>query len=236
MKLSKRMECIASLVTPGVRVADIGCDHGYLPISLCMEGKVPSALAMDIRPGPLKAAQANIIRYGLEDRIRTRLSDGMKELVPGEADAAILAGMGGRLIVKILSDSAGVARSLKELILGPQSEVGMVREWLEENGFLIDREEMILEEGKFYPLIHGSREAGSGAAGKRMTEEERLYGPVLLQNRDPVLRRYLEKERKNREELLARMAENRGERAEERRKTLEEEMRLIQAALAYYDM
>ena len=95
-----RLRAIAGMVTKGNRLADVGCDHGYLSIWLVSEKTVPSAIAMDVRPGPLSRARENITRYGLEDYIETRLSDGLAKLEPGEGDTLVIAGMGGPLMEK----------------------------------------------------------------------------------------------------------------------------------------
>ena len=133
-------------------VADIGTDHGYIPIALVQEGRCPRAVAMDINIGPLDRARAHIQAAELSEKIDTRRSDGMKELKAEEADCAIIAGMGGALTIKILEESSATARSLKALILQPQSELYKVREYLAEQGYEILAEDMVLEEGKFYPI------------------------------------------------------------------------------------
>lgn len=236
MQLSERMKSIASMVTPGSRLADVGCDHGYLPISLYLEGKIPGAVAMDVNPGPLRRAAEHIAQYGLERYIETRLSDGLRELTPGEADTVIIAGMGGRLIVRILEEGRQVCACLRELVLGPQSEVYGVRAWLEEHGFRIACEDMVLEDGKFYPVIRAVPEELETAGQRKMTEVERLYGPCLLERRHPVLHSCLLREAEVRGGVLHRLESAEGQRAAGRRKTIEEEMRHIRAALAYYEM
>ena len=102
MELSRRLRMNASFVTPGNRLADVGTDHGYIPIALRLEGVIPSALAMDINPGPLERAKEHIRQFDLETDIHTRLSDGVQALCPGEADSVLIAGMGGALTIKIL--------------------------------------------------------------------------------------------------------------------------------------
>ena len=102
MELSKRLRMNASFVTPGNRLADVGTDHGYIPIALVQTGKVSRAIAMDINKGPLERAALHIREQHLEDRITTRLSDGMTALKEGEADTVLIAGMGGALTVHIL--------------------------------------------------------------------------------------------------------------------------------------
>ena len=110
MKLSDRLERIAAKaagVTEGY-AADVGTDHGFVPIRLIESGKVKHVVAMDVRKGPLERACEHVGEYHMEDQIETRLSDGLKELKPGEADTVIIAGMGGELMLRILRDGAHV--------------------------------------------------------------------------------------------------------------------------------
>lgn len=153
-KLSLRLQAAADFVTHGSRVADVGTDHGHLPIYLIQCGKCPCAVAMDIRQGPLQRAKEHIADAGLCDNIKTRLSDGMQGLLPGEADSIVIAGMGGMTIIQILSASSGLLPDLKELILAPQSDIAKVRRFLRERGLVIDRENLVWEDGKFYPIMH----------------------------------------------------------------------------------
>src|SRR5699024_7353656 len=104
MELSKRLNAVASLVTDGYRLADIGTDHAYIPIFLVSTGKIPAAVAMDVNRGPLLRAEENIRTYGLEKRIATRISDGFAALEKNEADSAVIAGMGGLLTIRILKE------------------------------------------------------------------------------------------------------------------------------------
>ena len=134
-----RLRAIAGMVTKGNRLADVGCDHGYLSIWLVSEKTVPSAIAMDVRPGPLSRARENITRYGLEDYIETRLSDGLAKLEPGEGDTLVIAGMGGPLMERILKDGAKVREGFQELILQPQSDLPHFRHFLSEIGWEIVR-------------------------------------------------------------------------------------------------
>ena len=123
IKLSERLATAASLVSEGNKLADVGTDHGYVPICLVLEKKIPGAVAMDINRGPLVRAREHIRQYGLETYIQTRLSDGVAALAPGEADSILAAGMGGGLVMHILSEGQEVCRKAKELILQPQSEL-----------------------------------------------------------------------------------------------------------------
>lgn len=153
-KLSKRLQAAADFVTPGSRVADVGTDHGHLPIYLIQCGRCPCAVAMDIRSGPLQRADEHIRSAGLTGSIQTRLSDGLKELMPGEADSVVIAGMGGLTVINILEASFDIVQGISELILAPQSDIAKVRRFLREHGMLIDRENLVLEDSKFYPILH----------------------------------------------------------------------------------
>ena len=111
------MRAVASMVSQGLVLADVGTDHGYVPISLVQRKRIPKAIAMDVNKGPLERARKHIAEFQLEEFIETRLSDGVKKLKVGEVDSILIAGMGGELVVRILSDGIEVCRSVKELIL-----------------------------------------------------------------------------------------------------------------------
>ena len=127
--LSERLRAVASMVTPGSRVCDVGCDHGFVSIWLVEQNVSPRVLAMDVRVGPLGAAGRHVAQRGLESLIETRLSDGLHNYEIGEADSLICAGMGGRLMMHILGDEKTKTDSFTELILQPQSEIGKVRRY-----------------------------------------------------------------------------------------------------------
>lgn len=192
--LSKRLTALANMVTDGNRLADIGTDHGYIPIYLCQTGKIPSALAMDIGKGPLQQAQTHIAEHGLSEQIKTRLSDGMAALQFGEADTILITGMGGGLVMKILSEGAEKLTGKEELILQPQSEIALVREFLRVRNFQILNEDMILEDGKYYPMMKVSQQKAAEQTKILPQEVADAFGPVLLQKRHPVLKEWLERE------------------------------------------
>lgn len=113
MKLSKRMQAVAAMVSPGNVLADIGTDHGYVPIALVQEHVIPRAIAMDINEGPLERATAHIREYHLESLIETRRSNGVEMLREGEADSILIAGMGGELIIGILTAGEAVCKKAR---------------------------------------------------------------------------------------------------------------------------
>lgn len=205
MKLSKRLSAVAAMVTPGMVLADIGTDHAYIPIDLVERGVIPRAIAADVNPGPLFRAEEHIREHGLDDRIATRLCDGLTAFEAGEVQSIVIAGMGGALTVRILQDGGHLfgghtcvgpidecmrtgkceagedSRSLgehgavdgclrggthaveedswqslrqdPELVLQPQSEIVRVRLWLWQNGWEIVQEDMVFEDGKYYPMM-----------------------------------------------------------------------------------
>ena len=197
VKISNRLTTAAALVSQGYTLADVGTDHGYIPIYLLQQKKIPSAIAMDINEGPLERAKEHIALYGLQAYIQTRLSDGVAALKPGEVEAVLIAGMGGGLVMHILKDGEKVCQSAKELILQPQSEIEHVREFLREKGYTILAEDMVYEDGKFYPMMKVQYQGENENAQKasEVLKLSDLYGGLLLQNRHPVLKTFLEKEK-----------------------------------------
>ena len=191
--LSKRLDAVASLVTPGYTVADVGCDHGWVPIFLVENGIAPKAFAMDVRKGPLSIAGEHVREAGLENRITLFLSDGLTALSAGDADCIIIAGMGGPLIRRILKEGEAVAKSAKELILSPHSEWAQCRRFFAEQGYETLDEQMVEEDGKYYLIVKlkPKEEAFGEEADSALALE---YGAFLLKRKDPVLRDYLMKE------------------------------------------
>ena len=218
IRLSKRLTALANMVTDGNRLADIGTDHGYIPIYLCQTGKIPSALAMDIGKGPLQQAQTHIAEHGLSEQIKTRLSDGMAALQSGEADTILIAGMGGGLVMKILSEGAEKLTGREELILQPQSELAKVRRYLEEHRFRIVAEDMVEEDGKYYPMMKviPTEQKGLYAEGVPAAEEELEYGKYLLEKGHPVMGEYLKKELSVNQGVYEKLRVQESERTKER--------------------
>ncbi len=138
------------MVRAGSRLADIGTDHAYLPVSLILDGTIPCAVAADLRKGPLENAAATVRNYKIADKVELRLSDGLNAICPDEIDDIVIAGMGGILISEILQAAAWVKNKNIQLILQPQSHDEVLREWLWENGFEIIKEDAAFEDGKVY--------------------------------------------------------------------------------------
>lgn len=232
--LSKRLQAVAAMVTEGNSVCDVGCDHGFVPIWLVEQGISPRVLAMDVRSGPLSAAGEHVAEHGLESRIETRLSDGLHNYNVGEADTLICAGMGGGLMMRILSEDRDKTASFRELILQPQSEIERFRAGLREMGYQIIDEQMIEEDGKFYPMMRVDIELcklkeenctnyhsaysvdmacarnndivlGNIVDGNMLCKLEDRYGGLLLRRKDRTLAAYLRREDRIYSEILAKL-------------------------------
>ncbi len=199
MNLSKRLKTVADCVTSGNIVADVGTDHGYIPIYLASHGISSHVIAMDVNEGPLSTAKRNISLNNVEEQVSTRLSDGLRELGSNEADTVIISGMGGLLTVRILKDDMDKVRNLKELILSPHSDWDVVRHFLHDEGMMITDEHMVIDDGKYYVVM----KAVYRPENNRNTSEcEYRYGSVLLASRDPVLKQYLENELSKKSAIL----------------------------------
>ena len=176
----------ASLVPEGKRVADIGCDHGYVAIWLVKEKRCPIVIATDVNEGPLRRAERNIRDARLAEQIETRLGDGLSILDPGEADVVLIAGMGGMRICEILS--AGLERIRDAtLVLQPQSDIEEVRRHLHRLGFRIEKESICLEDGKYYFAMR----AVPGQEERPYSDTEYRFSRLLAEEGGSVYRSYM---------------------------------------------
>ena len=232
IQLSKRLSAIGEMVTEGNRLVDVGCDHGYLPVYLVMNHRIPGAIAADVGKGPLERAREHICRYHMQNYIETRLCDGLSGISAGEGDTLVIAGMGGPLMEKILSDNPEVRDSFQELILQPQSDIPHFRHFLMSNGYRITEEKMILEDGKFYPMMKAIRDQ---KRSESWTPLEEMFGKYLLQEKNPVLQQFLQRELRIRQNILTKLQKAETEETKKRRNEVEEEKQLILAALNIYE-
>lgn len=221
-----RLQAVADLLTENECVADVGTDHGYIPIYLIESGKCSRAFAMDINEGPLLRAKEHIEEHGLSEKIELRLSDGVNALKAGECDCVVAAGMGGALVVKILQEGNRIFKGLREFVLQPQSELWKVRRYLCENGYCVTAEDMVLEDGKFYPMMRVINGETS-----EYNQLELKYGRLLLQQKHPVLKLFLEKEIQTKEKILQNLKGESGVHIAMRVKELEMELSEAREAL-----
>ncbi|MBQ7558347.1 MAG: SAM-dependent methyltransferase [Lachnospiraceae bacterium] len=205
---------MASLVSPGNRTADVGCDHAHTGIYLVQAGISPRVLAMDLRKGPLEKARENVLEAGLEEKIELRLSDGLDALGEGEADTMIISGMGGPLILEILERNPDKAKSVKELVLSPQSDLPEFQKGLEAMGFTVT-DIRIVKDDKFYFVFK---------AVPAQSEAPTAPAPAPAE----VWLEYLEDEKKNKEKILKMLKRDDGEKAAARRDELYNEIRRIE--------
>ncbi|MCI9380996.1 MAG: SAM-dependent methyltransferase [Dorea sp.] len=233
MELSKRLYAVAGLVTEGASVADVGTDHGYIPIYLIEQQIAVKAIALDVNGGPLERARMHIVGHGLKEKIETRMSDGLSALKPGEVDTMIAAGMGGGLIIRILEEGKEIVDTLKACVLQPQSEVWRVRKYLLDHHMDIIEEDMVEEEGKFYPMMRAVRAVRGEPP--QYTDWEYIFGKCLLEKRHPVLERFLHRELEIREGIFRQLNHHVGsESALQRREEIRREMMIISRALGCY--
>ena len=256
LQISDRLTAVAALVTEQGTLADVGTDHGYIPVYLTGQKRIQRAIAMDINEGPLLRAEEHIRQYQMEQVIETRLSDGLSALREQEADTIVIAGMGGALMMRILEDGADKAESARELILQPQSELCAFRAFLYRQGYIISAEDMVYEDGKYYPMMrvhppgkYSQSDSQTEVVQRQECRKERLknteelmaedsrfrlnckYGELLLADRHPVLLQYLKWQRKQKEEILGKIRKNAKQDAGSREAELLAELADIDLAL-----
>lgn len=203
MNLTPRLLEIANKVDRGSIVADIGTDHGYVPVYL-IENKISDkVIACDINEGPLKSAMNYIGKKKYQNSISTRLGNGLNPLNPNEVDTVIIAGMGGILISDILKQDKKIADTIDEFILQPMVASDELRKYLKENGYKIIDEKLTREDNRFYEIIiavHGNQEI----------KDEIYYevGYKLIENKDPLLKDYLLKKINKTEKILKSIEQN----------------------------
>ena len=198
MKLSNRLHTIADFVKKGAVVADIGTDHAHIPIYLIKNNIISKAYACDINKGPLEKAKENINYYGVKN-IELRLSNGLEKLKTDEADTFIIAGMGGELIIDILDRGQGFFDKKNTFILSHHTKIEEVRNYLLRKGLKILKEDMCIDEGKFYTVMEALYTGNSVS----YTQSELLFGKYLIDNKNPVLFEYLKKERQKYLSIIA---------------------------------
>ncbi|MBS4536919.1 tRNA (adenine(22)-N(1))-methyltransferase TrmK [Clostridium sp. D2Q-11] len=186
MKLTPRLLEIANKVEKDSVVADIGTDHGYIPVYLIEEGISRKVIACDINEGPLESAINYVTKKKYQDYIDTRLGDGLKPVKPNEVDTVIIAGMGGILIADILDADKKIADTIENFILQPMVASSELRKYLYNNGYKIVSEKLSREDNRFYEIIVATH-------GRENIEDEIYYevGAKLIENKDPLLKDYL---------------------------------------------
>ena len=186
--ISLRIQKIAEMVQPGMVVADIGTDHAFLPILLIQNGTAEKVYACDIGEGPLKQAEANIAKEGLQDQIICVLSDGF-EHVPEDTEAAVLAGMGYYTAADILDDAKERLPGLKQILVEVNRNVKEMRQWISDRCYTIDDEECVCDKGFYYIII-----SFTAKPHEPYSKQQILCGPVLMQKQTETYKAYCRKQ------------------------------------------
>ena len=190
-KLSKRLLAAADFVRPSSFIADVGSDHAYLPIYLCVQGMIRGAVVSDINEGPIERATKNIAEFSCQKKIQPVLCDGLSKIGEYSPDSVFILGMGGELIVNIISAAEWVKEKRVRLVMQAMTHPEILREYLIKNGFeIID--EAIVEDSKIYQVTVAEY---SGVISDANILELR-FGKINLLRREGVLLDALERERK----------------------------------------
>ncbi|MGL4656273.1 MAG: tRNA (adenine(22)-N(1))-methyltransferase [Sarcina sp.] len=201
MELSIRLKAIANQVDKCESVADIGTDHGYIPIYLVERGICERAVASDINKGPINKAKMNISFEGLSSKIDCYLGAGLKPLKVNEVEGIVIAGMGGNLTRDILLADMKKVKNYKFMVLQPAQNPEVLREFLYNNEYEIIDEDLILDEGTYYELFKVKHNEN---AEKLKFEDEMYYeiSPVLLKKKHPLMNEYIQSKISRCEKIL----------------------------------
>ena len=214
--LSTRLLACAGFVNKGDRVADIGCDHGYLSIHLLTSGIAASCIASDVAEGPLQSAMRNARKYGVQENIAFYLSDGVRN-IPRDFDSLVCAGMGGDTMIHILESATWLQDGRYRLILQCQSKRPELRKWLYDHGFAV-RRETLAKDGRFcYPVMEIVY-----APGERLQGAEFYITPALRSSGSPLLREFYDRVVGGIRMSVDGLARTGGEKYEEMKAILEE--------------
>ena len=200
--ISKRLELVASFVPQGAILLDVGSDHAYLPIELVERGKIESAIAGEVVEGPYQSAVKNVEAHGLKEKIHVRLANGLAAFEEADQVSVItIAGMGGRLIARILEEGLDKLANVERLILQPNNREDDLRIWLQDHGFEIVAESILEEAGKFYEIL--VVEAGQ----MKLSASDVRFGPFLSKELNPVFVQKWQKEAEKLEFALGQIPE-----------------------------
>ena len=200
--ISKRLELVASFVPQGTILLDVGSDHAYLPIELVERGQIESAIAGEVVEGPYQSAVKNVEAHGLKEKIQVRLANGLAAFEEADQVSVItIAGMGGRLIARILEEGLEKLGNVQCLILQPNNREDDLRIWLQDHGFEIVAESILEESGKFYEIL--VVEAGQ----MKLSASDVRFGPFLSKEVSPVFVQKWQKEAEKLEFALGQIPE-----------------------------
>jgi tRNA (adenine22-N1)-methyltransferase len=230
-KLSKRLEAVASYIPSDSILADIGSDHAYLPCYAVLNGLVARAIAGEVVEGPYQSARNQVLSAGLEDKIEVRKGDGLEVLLPDEATAITIAGMGGTLISTILERGKDKLGKIERLILQPNIHAVSIREWLLKNGWQLKNEQILEEDGKIYEIVVAEK-GNPDLPYKENKEASFLMGPFLLQEKNSTFVKKWENEKKHWLQILKQLElSGETEEAQQRKQELLSKISMVEEAL-----
>lgn len=215
------------MVPVGKVLADIGTDHAHLPLWLVGQGRSPRAIGVESRYRPYRKAWANVAAAGLSHLIEIRLGWGLKPLSPGEAEAIVLAGLGGSTIQDILSASPEILNTAEILILQPQKHEVPLRRWLAGAGWRLVDEELVLDRGRYYLIL-----AWEQGEGQTFRPWEWEVGPLLLAKRHPLLAGYLDQRIERLHRVKESLLQSRRSEAVDRYREIVERIKALQEVRA----
>ena len=228
--ISDRLLCCASMVRTGSRVADIGCDHGYLGIHLLLEGIADYVAASDLRPQPLEKAKINAAQYATADRMEFSVADGLAAIDPAKVDTIVCAGMGGDSIAAILEAAPWVSDPAYTLILQPQTSGNDLRRWLGDNGFAIEEEKLVRDSGFLYFTIRAKY-----GRGVPLSPGEQYLSKALLSCGSELLPEYFDRILTALEKTVAGISRSRKETDRERIRYYQDALSQVREMRETYD-
>jgi len=194
MKISKRLKMIGDLIPDNCRLLDIGCDHALLDIYVVNNKKNVKAVASDLHEGPLDQARKNIKSYKLEEKIETRLANGL-EAIDKNINTIVISGMGGKNMLGIFKYSMDKISNINKIILSPNNDTSIIRTYLLKNGYFLEDEIMLEDKKIIYPILVFKK------GKKHYTKDEYYFGPIFLKKKDDIFIKYYQKELKQKEAL-----------------------------------
>lgn len=197
--LRGRLLGILDEIRPCGCLADIGTDHGYIPIYAVKKGIAQTALAVDIKTGPVIVARKNIEKHQLQESIGTLVSDGFKELRNVHFDSVVIAGMGGTLIADIMNEGFALLKKCKQIVVQPMNDIEECRGWLLDQSFEITAENIVEDGGRIYVIISARLNT---ACQNQYDETDILAGPCLKEGKHPLFIRYIDLLLKRRMDML----------------------------------
>ncbi|MFB5189950.1 tRNA (adenine(22)-N(1))-methyltransferase [Alicyclobacillus fastidiosus] len=222
MTLSKRLQTIVDDVPKASVLADIGTDHAFIPIYAIQVGRVEHAIATDLRSGPLQKARENVAKYGLRDVIELRLGDGLDALQPGEADVIVSAGIGGHVHTAMLRAGLDVAKAAKRIIFQPMNAGHLLRQSLDELGFHLVCERLVLEDDRVYEILVAEPAEAPDPIYDDVRHDTDLlaqaytYGPMLMREKSGLYRLRIQREIEKLQSVLHSVQQSDNDAARER--------------------